>query len=260
MKKNIDNKDINIFISNLIPFNSLDENKINISSNMQKAFFYFYDNEYFDSLNENNTFLILKYGCLLNFNIKLKTILNKIKNKINENILKKLSPADINNINNLIREKDEDFNFFYLIEINKTILLNNNLFLEYPLLLLYIEINHLNYIQKNNNNIIIPLYFDYSEIKKEYFTPLDLLKLLYYGKYRESIPILIYSKLIIKCKKIDSNIIPTEIMKWFLDKKINTNISLKNNFKWEEKEFFNEIFKPLNFKCELEDMIERLFN
>ena len=257
-KNNNENK--NILISNLIPTYSLEENKIKIISNVQKAFFRSYEKDYFDSLDENSIFLILKYRCLLNFNIGLKNILNKIKNKINENILKKLTLEDISNINDLIKGEEDDYNFFYLIEINKTVLLDNNLFLEYPLLLLDIELNKLNYIQKNSNNIIIPLNFDYSEKMNVKFTPLDLLKLLYYGKYRESIPIFIFSKLIKKYKKkIDSNIIPTEIMQWFLDKKINTDILLKNNYKWEEKNFFNEIFKPLNFKCELEEMIERHF-
>ena len=49
-------------------------------------------------------------------------------------------------------------------------------------------------------------------------------------------------------------------MEWFLDININMNINIvKNNFEWEEKEFYNEIFKPINFKCELEDMLERHF-
>ena len=140
----------------------------------EKEFFNLYAKEDFDSLNENSIFLILKYGCLLNFSIGLKTILNKIKNKINNNILNKLSPTDINNINNLIKKKDADYNFFNLIEINKTIFLDNNLFLKYPLLLLDIELNLLNYILKNNNNIIIPLNFDYSEKMGKYYKPSEL--------------------------------------------------------------------------------------
>ena len=162
-------------VSNLIPTYSLDENKNSIVFNVQKTFFKFYGKEDFDSLNENTIFLILKYRCLLNFGIGLKNIINKINNKINENILKKLSSTDVYSINYLIKEKDYDYNFFNLIDIKKSIFLNNNLFLDYPLLLLDVDLKILNYIQKNNSNIIIPLNFDYSEKMNERFTPIGLL-------------------------------------------------------------------------------------
>ena len=114
-----------------------------------------YSNNDFAKLDKFNLFNIIKNADFLLFDGNIKDTLENIRKLINNDnsLLSSLKSKEINNINELMKKNDPEYNFFYFIEINNFLnnifYLNSNLFIDYPGLLLDLSPNTINFIYDN---------------------------------------------------------------------------------------------------------------